>query len=294
VRPRSRRWFSIGMTVLTGLTILIVLAPLLSILYQAISIGGPAVISPHFFTGVPGEPCSPRPGVTCQYGGIGPSIEGTLALLAVASAIAIPIGLAAAIYVVEYGGDRPVARVISSAADILSGVPSIVAGLFIFALLDQEDPAIVHSAYAGGLALSFLMLPIVTRTTEEALRTVPNSLREAATALGISRWKATLRITLIAALPGILTGVLLSVARAAGESAPLLFTAFGSLLGFYGFDQPTDALPLLIFRFAPTPYDNWIALAWGAALILLLLVLILSVASRLALDRMERRLRGVG
>jgi phosphate transport system permease protein len=281
------------MTVLTGSTILIVLAPLLAILYQAILLGGPAVISPHFFTGVPAEPCSPRPGVTCQYGGIAPSIEGTLALLLVASSIAIPIGLLAAVYVVEYGGDRPAARLISSAADILSGVPSIVAGLFIFSLLYQEDPLILHSAYAGGLALAFLMIPIVTRTTEEALRTVPNAMREAATALGISRWKSTVRIVLVAALPGIVTGVLLSIARAAGESAPLLLTAFGSLQGFYGFDQPTDALPLLIFRFAPQPYTNWIALAWGAALILLLLILILSAASRLALDRMERRLRGV-
>jgi phosphate transport system permease protein len=271
-----------------------VMAPLLAILYQAITLGGPALVSPHFFTGVPGEPCDPRPGVTCQYGGILPSIEGTLALLTVASAIAIPIGILAAIYIVEYGGDRPIARVISAAADILSGVPSIVAGLFVFALLSQEDPILVHSAYSGGLALSVLMLPIVTRTTEEALRTVPNAMREAAVALGISRWKYTLRITLIAALPGILTGALLSVARAAGESAPLLLTAFGNLQGFYGFNQPTDALPLLIFEFARQPYTNWIALAWGAALVLLLLILILSALSRLALDRMERRLRGTG
>jgi phosphate transport system permease protein len=294
MRPRARKWFSIAMTVLCGATILIVVAPLLAILWQAIQLGGPAVISPHFFTGVPAYACSPRPGVTCQYGGIAPSIEGTLALLLVASSIAVPIGLAAAIYVVEYGGDRPLARVISSAADILSGVPSIVAGLFIFALMEQYDPLLLHSAYSGGLALSFLMLPIVTRTTEEALRTVPNAQREAATALGVSRWKATVRITLVAALPGILTGVLLSIARAAGESAPLLLTAFGSLQGFYGFDQPTDALPLLIYRFALQPYANWTALAWGAALILLLLVLILSAASRIALDRMDRRLRGVG
>ena len=292
--PRFRRYFSLGMTVLTGLMILVVIAPLLGILDEAITLGGPAVVSPGFFTSVPGEPCSPRPGYTCQYGGIGPAIEGTLALLVVASLIAVPIGLGAAIYIVEYGGDRPAGRLVSSAADVLSGVPSIVAGLFVFALLYQYDPIIEHSAYAGGLALSFLMLPIVTRTTEEALRTVPNEQREAAIALGIPRWKSTLRITLIAALPGIITGVLLSIARAAGEAAPLLLTAFGNLQGFDGFDQPTEALPLLIFRFATQPYQNWIALAWGAALILLFLILILSAASRLALDRMERRLRGVG
>jgi phosphate transport system permease protein len=290
---RRRRAFSIVMTVLTGLTILVVLAPLIAILSEAITLGGPAVVSPGFFTSAPALPCSPRPGVTCQYGGVGPSIEGSLALLAVASVVSVPLGLAAAIYVVEYGGDRALGRIVSGAADVLSGVPSIVAGLFIFAYFVQYDPKIVHSAYTGGLALSVLMMPIVTRTAEEALRTVPHSQREAALALGISKWKSSLRITLIAALPGIVTGILLSVARAAGEAAPLLLTAFGNTQRFDGLDQPVDAMPLLIFRFATQPYSNWIALAWGTALILLLIVLALSVASRLALRRMARRLRGV-
>ena len=294
MRPANRRRFGLLMTVLTGLTILVVLAPLLSILSEAVQYGGPAIVSPGFFTGIPANGCSARPGVTCQYGGIGPSIAGTLVLLAIASSIAIPLGLAAAIYVVEYGADRPVGRIISSTADVLSGVPSIVAGLFIYAYISQADPQIVHSAISGGLALAVLMLPIVTRTSEEALRTVPHSQREAAIALGIAKWKSSLRITLIAALPGIVTGILLSVARAAGESAPLLLTAFGNTASYDGINQPVDALPLLIFKFAQQPYDNWHALAWGAALILLLLILVLSAASRIALARMTRRLRGAG
>lgn len=291
---RVRKGVNLVATLLTALTLLIVLVPLLSILVTAVQRGGSAVTSPGFFTESPANPCSPRAGTVCHFGGIAPALDGTLALVGLAALLSVPIGLAAAIFVVEYGRDRPVARLISASADVLSGVPSIVAGLFIYTYLAANDPQIVYSALSGSLALSILMIPIVTRTAEEALRTVPNSQREAARALGITQWKATVRITLAAALPGIVTGVLLAVARAAGEAAPLLLTAFGNNLGFQGFTQPSDAIPLLVYDFATSPYQNWIALAWGAALTLIVIVLGLSILSRLVLARMARRLRGGG
>ncbi len=289
---RLRKGTSVAATVLAALTLVVVLVPLISILATAVDRGGAALTSSGFFTEAPANPCSPRAGTVCTYGGIAPALDGTLALVGLAAAISIPIGLGAAIFVVEFGRDRPVARVITASADVLSGVPSIVAGLFIYTYMAANYPQIVFSGLSGSLALSVLMVPIVTRTSEEALRTVPNSQREAAIALGITKWKATLRITLTAALPGIVTGILLSVARAAGEAAPLLLTAFGNNLGFQGYNAPSDAMPLLIYNFATSPYQNWIGLAWGAALILVVLVLGLSILSRLALMRMSRRLRG--
>ena len=289
---RFRQGFSVFMTVLTGLTLLLVMVPLFSIVYTAASRGAPALTSIDFLTQSPADPCSPRAGVVCHYGGIAPAIEGSLALLALAALIAVPVGLAAAIYVVEYGADRPVGRLISATADVMSGIPSIVAGLVVYSYMVANDPVIVYSTISGSLALSILMLPIVTRTAEEALRTVPHAQREAAMALGISKWKASMRIVVVAALPGIVTGILLSVARAAGEAAPLLLTAFGNNQGFQGYSSPAGAMPLLIFDLGTSPYANWQALAWATALVLLLLVLLLSVASRLALRRMSRRLRG--
>ncbi|HZY92129.1 MAG TPA: phosphate ABC transporter permease PstA [Thermoplasmata archaeon] len=286
-----RKLVSYVMTALAGLSVVIILLPLSSILYTAAVRGG-AAISPGFFVNSPADPCSPRPGVTCQIGGIAPAIEGTLILIGLAALIAVPIGISAAVFIVEYGRGRPLGRVISTTADVLSGVPSIVAGAFVYSLLVVYDPGIAFSALSGSLALSVLMIPVVTRTSEEALRTVPNSMREAALALGISKWKATLRIVLITALPGVVTGILLSVARAAGEAAPLLLTAFGSAHGFEGFNQPVDAMPLLIFNFATSPYSNWQTLAWGAALVLILLVLGMSLLSRLVIRRMTVRLRG--
>ena len=290
-RLGRRKAFSLGMTVLTGVAVLIILIPLGAVIYQAASFGA-AVISPGFFVEEPPIPCTPVNGIVCAPGGIGPAIQGTLILIALASAVAIPIGVLAAIYIVEFGRQRPIAQVISSAADVMSGVPSIVAGVFIYALFVTYYPRIVFSAISGSLALAFLMIPIVTRTSEEALRTVPNSVREAALALGISKWKISLRIVLVATLPGVLTGALLAVARAAGEAAPLLLTAFGNPRFAQGLDQPIDAMPILIFQFATSPYHNWQALAWGAALILILLVLLLSVISRAVLARISRRMGG--
>jgi len=222
---------------------------------------------------------------------VGSAIQGTLILVGLATAISVPVGLGAAIYAVEFRS-RFLGLAISFTADVLTGVPSIIAGVFIYAYFVIYDPSIVFSTITGALALSVIMIPIVTRTCEEALHTVPHAVREAALALGISRWRTTLQIVVTTALPAIVTGILLSVMRASGEAAPLLFTAFGSRLGFQGFNNPINALPLLIYNFAESPYHNWIDLAWGAALILIILILITSVISRLVVQRMVHRMQG--
>jgi phosphate transport system permease protein len=289
-RHGRRQLWSHTMTVLAGLCALVALVPLASVIYQAVLAGGP-VLSLSFLISPPPQPCGGVSGAQCQVGGIGSAIQGTLIVVGMAAAISVPIGLAAAVFAVEYRG-RFLGFVISFTADVLTGVPSIIAGVFIYALFVLYDPPIVFSFISGSLALAVIMIPIVTRTCEEALRTVPNALREAALALGIPKWRTTLQIVLMTALPAVLTGILLSVMRAAGEAAPLLFTLFGSRLGFQGFDKPGNALPLLIYNFAESPYPNWIALAWGAALVLIAMILVASVLSRWALQRMVRRMRG--
>lgn len=291
-RAARRKYFSHGMTVLSGLAIVVIMVPLAAVIYEAVVLGG-SVFNVAFFTqGIP-YPCTPEPGITCHQGGVIVPIEGTLVLLGLASLIAVPVGVGAAIFAVEYGGERVSARIIGVVADVLSGVPSIVAGVFIYALFVIYDPTLAFSTFSGSLALSVLMVPIVTRTCEEALRTVPHSVREAALALGISKWKTTMRITFVSALPGVVTGILLAIARASGEAAPLLITLGNScphpLAGIY---QQGCALPLWIFYGATNPYKNWYELAWGCALLLLLFILALSVLSRFTLERMTRRMRG--
>lgn len=287
-RAFRRKLFSHGMTVLTGLCIVAILIPLVAVIYECVVMGGPVFNAAFFTQGIP-QPCTIPP---CQQGGINWAIQGTIVMVGIASLIAVPIGVGAAIFAVEYGGQRRIARIIGMSADIIAGVPSIVAGCFIFAVMLLYDPYIASSAISGGLALSVIMVPIVTRTTEEALRIVPNSVREAALALGISRWKTTMRIVLVSALPGILTGVLLAVARAAGEAAPLLIVDGDGLYGFKGLNYPVNAIPLLMFTFADSPNSNWIALAWGAGLFLVLTILVLSLVSRFVLSRIARRMRG--
>lgn len=287
-----RRLFSHSMTILSGLAIVVILVPLVAVIYEAVVLGGPA-FSGTFFTQVPPQPCTPVSGVTCALGGVNPPFEGTLVLIGLASLVALPVGISAAIFTVEYGRERRIARVISMTADVLSGVPSILAGVFVYSLFLQYDRALAFSTFSGSLALSALMIPIVVRTSEEALRTVPNSVREAALALGIARWKIATRIVLVTALPGVVTGALLSVARAAGEAAPLLFTlGDGCAHPLQGLDQEGCALPLWIFLGATSPYQNWITLAWGAALLLILMILAMSLTSRFVLNRMVRRSRG--
>jgi len=290
-RKARRKTFSLAMTVLSGIAILIIFVPLAAVIYEAADLGG-ADLSVGFFTQPLPLPCTPHLGVTCPKGGIAPAIQGTLILVGLASLLAVPLGVAAAIFAVEYGGERRLARIIGLVADVMSGVPSIVVGVFIYSVVLFYDPTIVYSTVSGSLALAVIMTPIVTRTSEEALRTVPNSVREAALALGISRWKTSLRIVLVTALPGVLTGILLAVARAAGEAAPLLLTDSGSFRGFLGFNQQVANLPIVIFEFAASPYQNWIALAWGAALVLIIMILAINILSRWVLDRMARRMGG--
>ncbi len=286
---RRKLWSHI-VTVLAGLTVIAVLLPLVSIIYEAFSQGA-SVISFSFLVSNPPLPCSNIAGVTCPVGGIGPALQGTIILISIAGTISITIGIAAAVYAVEYPG-KWFGRAISFTADVLTGLPSIIAGLVIYSYLVLYYPQIVFSAISGTLALSIIMIPIVTRTCEEALRTVPQSVREAALALGIPKWRTNLQIVLVTALPGVLTGALLAVMRGAGEAAPLLFTAFGSPVPYQGLNQPIAALPLMIYEFALSPYSNWIALAWGAVLILVLLILVTSILSRLVILRMTRRMKG--
>jgi phosphate transport system permease protein len=276
------------MTVLTGATVVIVLIPLFWIIYEAVTLGG-SVFSLGFFTQNIPAPCSPHPGVTCSTEGVGSAIQGTVYLLVLASLFSVPVGLGAAIFAVEYGGERAFARAISMVADVLSGVPSIVAGMFIYALLIVYEPAIVFSVFSGSLALAVIMLPIVMRTSEEALRTIPHSVREAALALGISRWKTSVRIILVGALPGVLTGVMLSIARAAGEAAPLLLLDNGSLHPCQSIDTVCQSLSLNIYLGATSPSANYVSIAWGAALVLIIFILGLSIASQLVLNRTARK-----
>ena len=288
-RHARRKLFSHAIAVLSGLAVIAVLYPLVSIVYEAFALGGGVLFQSGFLTSLPPQACS---ALSCKTVGIGPAIQGTLIVVGMAAGISVPIGVLAAIFASEYRA-RGVGRVISFTADVLTGVPSIICGAFVYGYFVLYNPTIAYSYYSGSLALSAIMIPIIVRTTEEALRVVPNSTREAALALGISKWKATLRIVLVAAIPGVATGVLLAVMRAAGEAAPLIFTLFGSQFWFNGFNQPGAALPLVIYYYALSGYPNLVKVAWGAVLFLLVLILIVNVVSRMLIHRMRVRMGGV-
>jgi phosphate transport system permease protein len=211
-------------------------------------------------------------------GGMRNEIIGTLILVAMASVLALPVGLMAGIFLSDFASAR-MASAVRFVADILAGVPSIVVGVFAYAILVR--PMHSYSALAGGAALAVIMIPVVARTAEESLRLVPNSMREAALALGITRWRAVMGVVVPGALTGIVTGVMLAVARIAGETAPLLFTAFGSYFGFQGLLKPIGALPLSIYYYALSAYDQQNQLAWAGAFLLIMLVLGISVVVRL-------------
>ena len=212
-----------------------------------------------------------------EGGGIGNAILGTLILLLLASAIGLPLGIAAGVYLAEFGRGW-FAGVVRFVADTLTGVPSIVTGVFVYTLIVL--PMRQFSALAGGVALGIIMIPIVTRTTEEMLRLVPTSLREGALALGAPQWRVTTGVVLPAAASGIATGAMLAVARVSGETAPLLFTAFGSRFFNVYLDQPIASLTVQIFNYAVSPYDEWHAQAWAATLVLMTLILVINVAVR--------------
>jgi len=210
-------------------------------------------------------------------GGMRNEIIGTLILVGLGSVIAIPIGLLTGIFLSEFGSPF-IGFAVRFATDILAGVPSIVVGVFAYAIIVK--PMHSYSAFSAGVALAIIMIPVVARTTEESMRLVPGSMREAALALGITRWRAVMSIVIPGALAGIVTGVMLGIARISGETAPLLFTALGNSFGYDGLGKPIGALPLQIYRYALSPYKNWQQQAWAGALILVILVLVISIAVR--------------
>jgi phosphate transport system permease protein len=212
-----------------------------------------------------------------EGGGIGNAITGTLLLLVLASAVGLPLGIAIGIYLAEFGEGR-FASAVRFIADTLTGVPSIVVGVFIYTLIVL--PMKQFSTFAGAIALALIMVPIVTRTTEEMIRLVPTSLREGALALGAPQWRVTLGVVLPAAASGIATGAMLAVARVSGETAPLLFTAFGSRFFNFHLDQPMASLTVQIYNYAISPYDEWHAQAWAATLVLMALILVINITVR--------------
>jgi phosphate transport system permease protein len=213
-------------------------------------------------------------------GGVFPAIAGTVVMLLLASVIALPLGLGSAIYLSEYGRGR-FASLVRFALDVLAGMPSIVIGVFVWALLVRQVVG-QYSAIAGSVALAIIMIPIVTRTVEEILRLVPDSLREASLALGVPRWRTILQVVLPTAKAGVITGVMLSLARAGGETAPLLLTALGNQFFSTNLLQPMASLPVQIYNYAVSPYDDWHTKAWGSALVLVAVVGTLSLVTRLA------------
>ena len=245
--------------------------PLLAILAYLLAKGA-ASVSLTFFTAMP------KP-VGEAGGGMSNAIVGTLMLLGIASVVGLPVGIGAGLYLAERRS-APLATVVRFLADVLNGLPSIVMGIFAWELLVR--PAGHFSALAGGIALGAMMIPMVTRTTEEMVRLVPVSLREAALALGYTRWRTSLAIVLRTAMGGIVTGALVAVARIAGETAPLLFTAFGNQFWSTSLREPIAALPLQVFTYAISPYDDWHAQAWAGAIVLVGLVLVISAVARVA------------
>jgi phosphate transport system permease protein len=219
---------------------------------------------------------TPAPG--SEGGGLANAIVGSLMIVGLATFLSTPIGILAGVYLAEYGDRSKIAQVTRFVTDIMLSAPSIVLGLFVYALIVAQTKQ--FSGWAGTVALSLIAVPVVLRTTENMLRLVPGSLREAAFALGAPQWKVTIMVTLRAARSGVVTGVLLAVARISGETAPLLFTALNNQFFSTDMGKPMANLPVVIFQFAMSPYDNWVRLAWGGALLITLAVLLLNIVAR--------------
>ncbi|MEK7400921.1 MAG: phosphate ABC transporter permease PstA [Gemmatimonadota bacterium] len=266
-----RRMVSAFMAMVIALTAIITTLPLLFILWH-LAREGASSLSVDFFTQMP------KP-VGEGNAGMANAIVGTLILLGTACLIGLPIGIGAGLYLADFKRTR-LATIVRFLADVLNGMPSIVLGIFAWEFLVK--PLGHFSAWAGGVALAAMMIPMITRTTEEMVRLVPTSLREAALALGYSRARTALAVVLRTAMAGIVTGVLVAVARIAGETAPLLFTAFGNTFWSLDLTQPIAALPLQIFAYAISPYDEWHRLAWAGALVLISVVFIISILARFA------------
>lgn len=263
-RPRNR--------IMTGSMVvatLLVLLPL-GLIFSHILVMGLSALTPDFFLHIPKPPGEPG-------GGIANGLVGSLIVILGASLVGVPVGILGAVYLNEYGTGIMV-QLIRSSADVLSGIPSIITGLIVYGLI--VVPMKGFSAIAGAIALALIMIPIVLRTTEEQLKLVPVTIREASLALGVPIWRTTINVTLVSAKNGIITGILLAVARIAGETAPLLFTALGNLFWSKRIDEPIATLPLQIFNFAIAPYEDWHRLAWGGALVLVVAMFSVSLTAR--------------
>jgi len=266
-----RRFKNHSATLLMAATTAAVLLPLALIFYHILKMGLSS-ISLDFFTSIP----KPTGEVG---GGMVNGMAGSAIMIGMASLVGIPIGVLGAIYLVEYAGPRS-GTAIRFSADVLAGIPSIITGMVAYILL--VAPMKGFSALAGSAALAMIMIPIVLRTTEEQLRMIPGTLREASLALGVPLWRTSLKVVLVSASKGVLTGILLAVARVAGETAPLLFTALGNQFWSSKLTEPMAALPLQIFTFAISPYEDWHRLAWAGALVLVCVMFALSLAARMA------------
>ena len=268
--PTGRRLINLAVSLWAGASALVGLVILFWILYVVIS-RGLGALNLDFFTQLPTPP-----GI--MGGGLANAIVGTLVLTVGATVVAVPVGLLAGIYLAEFSEDSKVGDYSRFSVNVLMGMPSIIVGVFAYTLV--VVPLGHFSGYAGALALAILMLPVITRTTEDMLRLVPNTLRESALALGAPRWKVTLGIVFRAAKGGLITGILLAVARVSGETAPLLFTALNSPYWFASLGEPTPNLTVTIFNYAMSPYPDWQQKAWGASLLITLGVLLLTVMAR--------------
>lgn len=265
-----RKLKSAGMIALCGAAVALALVPLVSILWMVIAKGAHG-LSWDFFTKLPAPVGTPG-------GGVGNAVLGTVLIVALASAMGIPLGLGVGLYLAEEGGGR-LGAVVRFTAEVLSGVPSIVLGMVAYALVVL--PMRSFSALAGAVALALLMIPTLARAAEELIRLVPRSLREASLALGIPGWRTSIKVVLRSATPGLITACLLAIARAAGETAPLLFTSLFSQYWNVSPGRPTASLTVEIFDYAVSPYPDWQQKAWTSALVLLLLIALLGVVARL-------------
>jgi len=267
-----------GLTVLAVLLCLAAMFPLFSVLYMLL-VKGAALLSPSLFSDL-------TPGAGMEGGGIGNAVVGTLVVVAVATALAIPLGFMGAVYLAEYGDDSKLAIVVRFCAKVLTGLPSILAGVFAYATVVVTTGS--FSAFAGGAAMAILMVPTVMLTAESALKGVPSKMKMAAFGMGATRAQVVTRIVIPTAIPGILTGVMLALARAMGETAPLLFTALFSDYWFEGkLFQPIASLSVLIYNFAGSPFEHQVSLAWAASLVLVTIVLVLNIIAQVATRRPE-------
>lgn len=272
-RRTTMNYFINGLSILATV---VVILPLIAILFYLVYKGASS-LNLAFFTHIPAP-------VGQEGGGMANSIVGSGIILALASLMGIPLGIAAGVYLAEFGRGKALATAVRFTADVLNGVPSIVMGIAVYSLMlsVHQKP---FTAFAGGIALAIMMIPTVTRTTEEMLLTVPHAIREAALGLGVPKWRTAISVSLRTASPGIITGCMLAFARVAGETAPLLFTAFGNEFWSLRLTEPIAALPLTIYNYALSPYDEWHRLAWGGSLVLIVLIMVSVTLVRIFANR---------